>query len=421
MRILYICHRFPFPPNRGGKIRPFHTIKHLHQNHDVTVASLTRSEEEDKQGEGLSEYCSRYISVRVSSGLQATRMFACLPTPEPSSMGYFYSPRLDWQIRQFVRIMNVDLIMVHCSSMAPYVAGMKGVPKILDFGDMDSQKWLEYGRFKSLPLSAGYWLEGQKLMRREKTFARQFDVCLTTTRRELQTLNSYGPTADTDWMQNGVDHEFFKANDTAPDPNTIIFVGRMDYYPNQECMVDFCRNTLPLLRARRPDVKLLIVGAAPSRQIQKLAELPGVTVSGSVPDVRPYMRRAAIEIAPLNIARGTQNKILEGMAMGVPVVCSELSAYGVDAEPGRHLLTASDPRGYAEAILHLLEDPDARQRLAKAAREQILRAHLWSSATRRLDRILYRCMIKARAQQRNPETEQAAAMDGRPSLYQQRP
>jgi sugar transferase (PEP-CTERM/EpsH1 system associated) len=213
-----------------------------------------------------------------------------------------------------------DLILVHCSSVAQYVAGVRGIPKILDFGDMDSQKWLEYARYRPFPLAAGYWLEGKKLEREERRLARLFDLCTATTRAEWETLEGYRTGVATDWFPNGVDSTYFTPTAEPYDANTICFVGRMDYYPNQQCMFDFCANVLPLIRARRPETKLLIVGADPSLAVKKLGDLPGITVTGSVDDVRPYLWRSALMVAPLMIARGTQNKVLEAMAAGVPVV-----------------------------------------------------------------------------------------------------
>jgi len=390
MKILYVCHRFPFPPKRGGKIRPFNMIRHLSRSHQVTVASLARSHAEAEEGEGIAPHCERFMMARVNDGVQSLRMVARLPTIRPSSMGYFRSAKLAADIDRALREERFDLIFVHCSSVAQYVAGVRDVPKILDFGDMDSQKWLEYARFKPFPLSAGYWLEGAKMVREEKRLARLFDMCTATTRAEWQTLESFGAAAATDWFPNGVDSEYFAPTDAPYDPDTLCFVGRMDYYPNQECMFDFCANTLPLVRRRRPGVKLVIVGADPSPKVRRLGEIPGVTVTGSVPDVRPYVRGSAMMVAPLNIARGTQNKILEAMAMGVPVVASATAAGGVDAVAGEHFLVAHAPADYTEAIVALL-DPDARARLALAGRSRMLSHHHWPRSMQRLDSIIEQC------------------------------
>ncbi len=391
MKILYVCHRFPYPPKRGGKIRPFNMIRHLARNHEVTVASLVRSEAEAREGAGIAAHCARFVMARVHDPVQSLRMVARLPTPVPSSMGFFHSRELRERIRRLLREERFDLVFVHCSSVAPYVAQVRGIPKILDFGDMDSQKWLEYARYKPFPLSAGYWCEGRKMLRAERRLARMFDLCTATTRAEWETLESYATGVASAWFPNGVDSEFFAPDGDGYDPDTLSFVGRMDYYPNQECMFDFCANTLPLIRAQRPGVKLVIVGADPSPAVRKLAEIPGVTVTGSVPDVRGYVRRSAAMVAPLNIARGTQNKILEAMAMGVPVVTSRVAAGGVDAIAGEHLLVGSNPQEYAQATLALLRDPAQRARLAQAGRARMLSHHAWPASMQKLDGIIERC------------------------------
>lgn len=389
MKILYICHRFPFPPKRGGKIRPFNMIRHFStQGHKVTVCSLSRSPAEAKEGEGIRNHCEHFEMASVSNSIQVVRMVARLPIMTPSSMGFFYSPDLQRRIDNLLSTEQFDLIFVHCSSVAQYVENVQGIPKILDFGDMDSQKWLEYANYKPFPLSLGYRLEGKKMEAAEKRLAKKFDMCTATTRAEWETLNSYRTALKTDWFPNGVDAEYFKPDGGGYDPDTLSFIGRMDYYPNQECMFDFCRNTLPLIQARRPQAKLLIVGADPSPAVKKLEELPGVTVTGSVPDVRPFILRSAAMVAPLNIARGTQNKILEAMAMGVPVVTSPAGAGGVDAEDEAHFLVGDRPEIYADACLRIMSSPDERTRLSVSGRERMLTHHDWQASMRRLKTIV---------------------------------
>ena len=392
MKILYICHRFPFPPKRGGKIRPFNMIRHLSEQHEVTVCSLARSQDEAQEGRGIAPHCHRYEMALVSNPVQTLRMVARLPSSVPSSLGYFYSHDLKRRIERLVAQQRFDLIFVHCSSVAQYVEGIADTPKILDFGDMDSQKWLEYVAYKPFPLKAGYWLEGRKMEREEKRLARRFDLCTATTRAEWETLESYGTGVATDWFPNGVDAGFFQPDDQGYDADTISFIGRMDYYPNQEAMFRFCDQVWPLLRQRRPQMKLLIVGADPIPAVRQLGERPGVTVTGSVPDVRPHILRSAAMVAPLNIARGTQNKILEAMAMGVPVVSSRIAAGGVDAVEDEDLLVADTPQQYADAIVRLAEDPQERARLARTGRARMLSHHAWPKSMQRLDTIIERCL-----------------------------
>jgi sugar transferase (PEP-CTERM/EpsH1 system associated) len=397
LAILFVCHRFPFPPHGGAKVRAFHMIRHLAQRHTVTVASLVRSREEAAEGAGIAPYCARYEMARVHAPAQVLRMLACLPTPRPSSLAYFSSVALARRIDALVARERFDLVVAHSSSMAQYVEHVGGVPKIMDFCDMDAQKWLEYARYKPFPLSLGYALEGSKLVREEGRIARSFDVCTLATRAEQATLDGYGTGAVTGWFPNGVDTEYFTPSSEAHDPDLIVFVGRMDYYPNEECMVAFCADVLPRLRAHRPGTKLAIVGADPPATVRALGKLAGVAVTGSVSDVRPYLRRAALMVAPLNIARGTQNKILEGMASGVPVVASRVAADGVDARDDEHFLVATTLEGQVAAILRVLDDSAERARLAQAGRARVLSHHTWPMAMRRFDAIVERCLARAAA------------------------
>ena len=246
MNILYLCHRFPYPPKRGGKIRPFNMIRHLTANgHQVTVCSLVRSAAEGVEGRGIAPYCASFEMAQVQAPVQALRMVARLPLTTPSSMGFFYSPELARRVRHLLGTQTWDLIFVHCSSVAQYVEHVRDVPKILDFGDMDSQKWLEYANHKPFPLSLGYRLEGHKMRSAERRLAQRFDLCTATTRAEWETLESYATGAATDWFPNGVDADFFCPTDQAHDTETISFIGRMDYYPNQECTCDGFVSSFP--------------------------------------------------------------------------------------------------------------------------------------------------------------------------------
>jgi hypothetical protein len=185
-----------------------------------------------------------------------------------------------------------------------------------------------------------------------------------------------------------VDAGFFAPSNVDYEPDLISFVGRMDYYPNQQAVTRFCAEMLPPLQARRPGTRFEIVGADPSREIRELGQLPGVTVTGSVADVRPYVARAALTVAPLQIARGTQNKILESMAMGVPVVCSRQAAGGVDAVPGEHLLACDTREQMVDAITEVLGSRGLRERLSNAGRERVLTNHSWASSMQRLDALI---------------------------------
>ena len=388
MRILFVTHRFPFPPRDGARVRAFHSLRHLARRHEVTVLAPVRSEEEAKAGIGLAEHCHSHRSEQLGRNRALAQMALCLPTRKPSSLGYFHSASLARWARAKLAAGAFDFAFVHCSSVAHYVLGQNSVPKVLDFVDMDSQKWLDYAPVKPWPLSTGYGLEGRKLQAWERHLAEHFDLCTVATRREAQSARDIGITTPVEVFPNGVDLEFFAPGSESYEEDHICFVGRMDYFPNEQCMVTFCAEVLPRIRQVRPAARLTIVGANPTATVRKLAELDGVTVTGTVDDVRPYVRRAAVAVAPLFIARGTQNKILEAMALGTPVVASDLAAAGVDAVPGEHLLAAGSSEGLAGAVTTLLSNPSERARLAEAGRLRVATCHSWESAMARLDGIL---------------------------------
>ncbi len=395
MKILYLCHRFPFPPDFGSKVRAFHTIKHLGKEHEVTVAAPVRSAAEARAGAELGAHCHRYLMEPISSAAAIFRMVVGAPTPQPASMAYFDSPALRRRIKDAISQTGFDLIFVHCSSVAPYVEEVGGIPKILDFVDMDSQKWLDYGRFRRFPNSAAYWLEGRKLERAEARLARKFDFCTCATQAEVETLKDLAPAAPADWFANGVDLDYFSpemADATSYDPDSVVFMGRMDYFPNVQAMTWFCTQVLPTIQAQSPKAKLTIVGANPTRAVRDLAKRPGVSVTGTVPDVRPFVRGAAVAVAPLSVARGTQNKILEAMALGVPVVASDLAGRGFDATPEEHFLTAASAEDFAAQTLRLLGDAAERRRYAEAGRARMEDHHSWAAAMRRLDDVVEKCL-----------------------------
>jgi hypothetical protein len=375
----------PYPPSDGARVRAFHIIRHLARSHEVTVAAPVRSADEQKATEQLKQHCSAVITGPITKLAAAARMVKNLATATPSSMGFFYSPQLAARIKQAGPF---DMVFVYCSSVAPYVEGIEDAVKVIDFVDMDSQKWLVYAKAHRFPLSLGYWLEGTKLQREEARIARAFDLSLCVTPGELATLRSFGVGAPTGWFPNGVDLDYFAPAGESYDPNALCFVGRMDYFPNQQAVTDFCDHVLPKVQNARPEASFTIIGAEPPRAVRELARRPGVTVTGTVADVRAFVRRSAVSVAPLRIARGVQNKILEAMAMGVPVVASPQTAKGIEAVSGRHLMVAADAEAMAAAVIRLLCDGEERARLAQAAREHVVQTYSWEEAMRQMDALL---------------------------------
>lgn len=389
MRILFVCHRLPFPPNRGGKIRPFQMIRHLAERHSVTVATLAHSQEEVEQGSKLREHCARLLVEVLPSRVRWGRALLGLATAKPSSGQYFWSPRLKSKIDAACGAEAFDRVWVHCAFMARYVTGIPCGFKVLDYGDIDSSKWADYRQHRRFPLSLGYGLEAKKLRRYETQMGRYFTRCTVTTSNELVEFESLGIAKPCTVIPNGVDIDYFNPRErvTANSP-VIVFVGRMDYFPNVDGMLQFVNHSWPRIRAAVPDAELRIVGSNPVGSILRLAELPGIQVTGHVPDVRPYAADAAIGIAPLRIARGTQNKVLEMMAMGLPVVASVEASRGIRASAGEHLMVAQNGEELVDNIVELLRNRDRADRLGAAGRAQVVKAHSWPASMTIVDEVL---------------------------------
>jgi polysaccharide biosynthesis protein PslH len=393
VRILYLSHRFPYPPTFGSKVRAFNVIRHLARSHDVTVLSLARDRAEADEAKGIAPYCHSHRVFEVKRALQAAKVVASLPTTWSASEAYFHSAAMQREVDRQLAARSFDFVFAHCSAVGRYVESVQGLPKLMDFCDVDSRKWHDYAQFKPWPMSWGYRWEAWRVARAERRQAQRFDRVTVATAGEARSLAEMGVSqAAVEWFANGVDGGYFQPGGETHDPQTITFVGRMDYFPNEQAMVDFCADVWPKLRLRRPNLTLQIVGADPTPRVRALAQIPGVVVTGSVPDVRPFVLRSALTIAPLKIARGTQNKILESMALGVPVVSSRVAAGGVDATVGEHLLAADSAEESCEAILGILDAPAERERLGQAGRLRVQSHHTWQAAMQRMDTIIEGCL-----------------------------
>ena len=389
MRILFVCHRLPFPPNRGGKIRPFQMIRHLAERHSVTVATLAHSQEEVEQGSKLREFCEQLLVEIVPNPIRWGRALLGLATAKPSSGQYFWSPALQSRIAATAQAEAFDRVWVHCAFMARYAIDVPCDFKVLDYGDIDSSKWADYSQHRSFPLSAGYGLEAKKLRRWEKQMGRRFTRCTVTTSNELVEFESLGVPKPCTVIPNGVDIEYFNPRHrTAASKPVMVFVGRMDYFPNIDGMLQFVSHSWPRIREAVPNAELRIVGSNPAASILGLRELPGVQVTGHVPDVRPYVGDAAVGIAPLRIARGTQNKVLEMMAMGVPVVASAEASRGIRARAGEHLMVAENSDMFITQVIELLRDRERGERLGAAGRAQAVNGHSWPASMAIVDEVL---------------------------------
>lgn len=392
LRLLYLCHRVPYPPDKGDKIRAFNEIRSLSRRHRIHLLTLADSEVRDLSP--LEQMCERVEVFPVQRSVGYLRAALGIFTPRPLTLAFFDSGDLRQRAEELARNERFDLVVVYCSAMAPYAEPFieAGTPAVLDMVDVDSAKWAQYARYATLPMRPVYALEARRLREYEASLADRFERIVLATGNETRLLKELAPEAKAATVPNGVDLDFFRPLDLPRSPHpTLVFTGQMDYFANVDGMVHFSREVFPRLRLRFPDLELLIVGRSPAPAVRALDELPGVHVTGAVGDVRPFLARAWAFVAPLRIAQGVQNKVLEAMAMNVPVVCTDKVFAGLSEggfRHGRDLLAASTDQGLEESLASLLGDPQARAHLAESARRRLSLAYRWTSNMDRFEEIL---------------------------------
>jgi sugar transferase (PEP-CTERM/EpsH1 system associated) len=386
--ILFIAHRIPFPPDRGDRIRSFHILRHLSGLRPVHLLGFVDSYEDRVIAKAmLPMLASLHMEVRSKSRMRAG--VEALLKGTPVSIAAFASRNLQNMVARLLNERPIDTIFVYSGQMAQYVPyDLGGRRFIMDFVDVDSAKFSAYGKTPGLM----GWVnrrEGGLLSRFERDVAARADISLFVSEAEaalFRTQSGAGPDR-VRALDNGIDvarfdPAIFKHVDAA-EP-MIVFTGQMDYRPNIEAVEYFARRTFPAIRAKHPHTLFAIVGRNPTPSVRKLGELKGVMVVGEVPDARPWIAAATVVVAPMDIARGVQNKILEAMAMARPVVASPAAFEGIDATPGKHLLVA---QGYdmANAVSSLITNPDYAAGIGQAARARMIERYDWMTQLRALD------------------------------------
>jgi len=396
MRILFLAHRIPYPPNKGDKIRSFNEIKHLSENHSISLMCLADEVGDLSYETDLKKYCEKVEVVLLNKSYAKLKSLTYLPSGKPLSLAYFYSKALQLKIDRELIQGHYDLLFVFSSTMAQYVLSVPHIPKVMDFVDVDSEKWLQYARYSSFPLSALYRSEGTRLRNYEKLVARQFQHSIFVSESEAHLFKSKGgfeahtsQDCSISVIPNGVDHVYFQPRPESYEENSIVFTGAMDYLANVDGVLYFRKEILPRIRREIPEARFYIVGRNPHKKVQRLArEDKNIVVTGFVKDIRPYISRAAVFVAPLRIARGIQNKVLEAMAMGVPVVASSMAFDGLRAVPEESLFVRDDPEGFADQVIRLIKDPLLRKKVSLCARKTIETQYDWTQSMNRLEEIL---------------------------------
>ncbi len=390
MNILFLTQRVPYPPNRGDKLRAFNEIKLLARNHRIFLTCLADDERDLAHKAALLEFCASVDIVYNPPIFAKIRSLAHLISTKPLTLPFFSSNRLRQIVREKIEHERIDVLFAYCSSMAQYIDRAPHLPKIIDFVDVDSEKWAQYAKRSHFPRSWVYAAESRRLRKYERWLAETFQYSIFVSeqeKRDFQRLVCNVPTLTA--LPNGVDRELFHPSATPPAPNTLIFTGAMDYFANIETVIYFVRNVLPKIRESIPDVVLYIVGSRPAEEVLQLGrDDPNIIVTGFVESVLPYMHKAAAFVAPMRIARGLQNKILEAMASGVPVVTSSLGYEGISAKSGEDVLVEDEPERFAQQIARLLKEPQLRQQLSQNGQKVIEQHYNWETNLQRLEQIL---------------------------------
>ena len=378
--ILYLTHRVPHPPNRGDRIRTYNMLKYLSRRAKVFLGCLADEPVSQQTFDELHRLCAQVAVVPVDRTLRWGRAFASFLRGQTVTEGVFHSPALHRIVAEWAQATRFDAALASSSALAHYlrIPEMDPVPAFVDLIDVDSQKWLDYSAESLPPLSWFYRREGKRLRRLERSLTEWTQGLAVVSEAEGNLFREFCVDYPICAIPNGVDLEYFCP--ASCDHNTTfgcVFVGALDYKPNVDGVRWLCREVWPGVRERFPQMTLQLVGREPTRDVRRLGRIAGVDVVGTVPDVRPYLSRAAVAVLPLQIARGVQNKLLEALAMGKAVVSSPEPVVGLDIEHGIHLRVAKTPGQWIESISELVNDPSQRNELGLAGLAYVTTHHAW--------------------------------------------
>ncbi len=385
--LLFLAHRIPYPPNKGDKIRSFHLLRHLSKRYDIHLGAFVDDPADWQHREALEAFCASVKLLPLHAKRARLGSLTGLLTGEALTLPYYRNRELKRWAAGLAESGKVTQGLAFSSAMAQFMPDTL-TRRVLDMVDVDSDKWTQYAPTQRWPMSWIYAREGRKLADWERQVAQAFDATLLVSLDEAALLQRRVPDARNKIMafENGVDADYFSPEREYPNPypagvQGIVFTGAMDYWPNVDAVTWFAERIFPAVRQAVPGAQFTIVGSRPGEKVGALARQPGVVITGSVPDVRPWLAHAACAVAPLRIARGVQNKVLEAMAMARPIVVTAQAAEGIRAEAGSDFDLAGDEAAFADAVVARLKHPGAAVR----ARDSILAHYDWARNLAGLD------------------------------------
>jgi sugar transferase (PEP-CTERM/EpsH1 system associated) len=389
--LLFIAHRIPFPPDKGDKIRSHHILRHLAEHFTVHLGCFYDNPADKQHINALRDLCEEVFCLPLGRTQRTLGGLRALAVGRSLSEGSFANPRMKKWIRDVLHRCDIEAAFAYCSAMTPYLLGdpFKG-RKIVDMVDVDSEKWGAYAQAAHEPLATLFRVEQRRVRELEKKAATCFDNVLFVSREEANIFLEFAPEAraKVSYVENGVDLRRFDPAQLNPNPfiegvDPIVFTGAMDYRPNIDAVVWFSREAFPAIRAKHPRAEFWIVGGNPTKCVRNLVRDSSITVTGTVPDVRPYLAHSRCAVAPMRVARGIQNKVLEAMAMAKPVVLSPAALEGLRAEPGRDLLLARDAQEFTALVSQILSG--RWHSLGGSARKYVEVEHRWTENLKVLD------------------------------------
>jgi sugar transferase (PEP-CTERM/EpsH1 system associated) len=389
MKILIIAQRCPYPPNKGEKIRTFHQLKYFNEcGHDVILASPYEDDSEQKYFDELKKHhCFKVISTKLSA--KPVRLISGVLKNKALSISNFYSANLQSKIDDILASQEINVIFCSASSVSEYIFRSKVYAKlnqplklIMDFMDVDSDKWAQYEKSHQWPLSAVYSRESRLIAAAEANIVKTFDHCLLITQTEVDLFQSiHGNVKNLTAIENGLDTNMFypPANSRQTVNPYFLFAGVMDYAPNIDAVMWFIDLVWPDVKKKWPNAKFCIAGMNPTEKIKKLQLKEGIEVTGFVDDIKPFFDKANIFIAPFRIARGVQNKILQAFACGLPVIATSMGAEGIRYNTEIDILLADTPEQYIDKITLLINNEERYRALSNNAFNTIAGHYSWDS------------------------------------------
>ncbi len=386
-QLLFLCHRIPYPPNKGDKIRSYHLLQYLCKHYDVHLGCFVDDEEDIPYIGFIEEMCCSSLCLALNTTYQKVMSLTGLLTHQPLTLPYYLNDQLRRWVRQQVDSHDIERCVVFSSSMGQYLEGeeFRKIRSVVDLVDVDSDKWRQYADNKIWPLSWLYRREAKLLLDTERRLIERSEQSLlvSSTEAELMRKLTPGLGSKIDHYNNGVDATYFDPSLEYENPypssqSILVFTGAMDYWPNVDAVCWFAKNVFPELKALHQNMAFYIVGRNPVKDVKRLDGISGITVTGGVADIRAYLQFADVVVAPLRVARGIQNKVLEAMAMEKTVLSSSQGLEGIEAELGVELLLADTLSDYLEYLPKLLAGEC--ESMGKRARECILKKFDWDSS-----------------------------------------